>query len=136
MTKLSEIKGMDTASQEKLAEAKITTTEQLLEHALTSAKRTALSKQIGIDTKIINEWVNRADLIRLHGVGIEMANLLEECGVDSCKELQHRVAANLTTKLKQTNDEKKITHHAPTLAQVESWVKEAAELTKADAAKA
>lgn len=65
-----------------------------------------------------------------------MSNLLEECGVDSCKELQHRVAANLAAKLKEVNDAKKITHHAPTLAQVESWVTEAAELHKADAAKA
>jgi prephenate dehydratase len=64
--------------------------------------------------------------MRLKGVGGEMANLLEECGVDSCKELQHRVAANLQAKLKTTNDAKKITHHAPTLAQVEEWIKEAA----------
>jgi prephenate dehydratase len=58
-----------------------------------------------------------------------MANLLEECGVDSCKELQHRVAANLQTKLKATNDEKHITHHAPTVAQVEDWIREAAQLS-------
>lgn len=35
-------------------------------------------------------------------------------------------AANLHTKLKTANDEKKITHHAPTLAQVGEWPKEAA----------
>jgi len=73
--------------------------------------------------------VNRADLMRLKGVGTEMANLLEECGVDSCKELQHRVAVNLQAKLKATNDEKHITHHAPTVAQVEEWIREAAQLS-------
>jgi predicted flap endonuclease-1-like 5' DNA nuclease len=127
---------MDSASEEKLAAAKITTTEQLLEAALIPAKRAALSKQTGVDAKTLTEWVNRADLMRLHGVSTEMSNLLEECGVDSCKELQNRIAANLAAKLKQVNDEKKITHHAPTLTQVEAWVKQAAELTKADAAKA
>ena len=35
---------------------------------------------------------------------------------------------DIQAKLKATNDEKKITHHAPTLAQVEAWIKEAAEL--------
>jgi hypothetical protein len=40
-----------------------------------------------------------------------------------------RVAANLQAKLKATNDEKKITHHAPTLAQVEQWIREAATFT-------
>ena len=63
--------------------------------------------------------------MRLNGVGKEMANLLEECGVDSCKELQHRKPENLQTKLKEVNDKEKITHHAPTLAQVEEWIKEA-----------
>ncbi len=134
MPKITDIKGLDSANLEKLTAAKITTTEQLLEQALVPAKRTAFSKQIGVDAKIIGEWVNRADLMRLHGVGSEMSNLLEECGVDSCKELQHRVAANLATKLKQVNDEKKITHHAPTLTQVEGWVKQATELSSADAA--
>lgn len=76
--------------------------------------------------KLLTEWVNRADLMRIKGVGTEMANLLEKCGVDSCKELRHRIAANLHTKLKAANDEKKITNHAPTLAQVEEWIRQAA----------
>ena len=124
--KIAEIKGMDAAAQTKLAEAKITTVEQLLEQAGTAQQRNALAKQLGVTSSQLTEWVNRADLMRLKGVGTEMANLLEECGVDSCKELQHRVAANLQAKLKSVNDEKKITHHAPTLAQVEEWIREAA----------
>lgn len=135
MPRISEIKSMDSASQEKLAAARITTTEQLLEQGLTAAKRNALARQTGLDAKLITGWVNRADLMRLHGVGAEMSNLLEECGVDSCKELQHRVATNLFTKLKQVNDEKKLTHHAPTLAQVESWIEQAAELCRSDVTK-
>ena len=124
--KIAEIKGMDAVAQTKLAEAQITTVEQLLEHTSTTQQRTALAKQLGVSSSQLTEWVNRADLMRLKGVGTEMANLLEECGVDSCKELQHRTAANLQAKLKSANDEKKITHHAPTLAQVEEWIHEAA----------
>ena len=71
--------------------------------------------------------------MRLKGVGTEMANLLEECGVDSCKELQHRKADNLSSKLKETNDAKKITHHAPTHAQVEEWITEAVAFAAQDA---
>ena len=122
---IAEIKGMNATSQAKLAAAQITTVEQLLEHAATAPQRTALAKQLDVTASELTEWINRADLMRLKGVGTEMANLLEECGVDSCKELQHRVAANLQAKLKATNDEKKITHHAPTLAQVEEWIREA-----------
>ena len=64
--------------------------------------------------------------MRLKGVGKEMANLLEECGVDSCKELQHRKPDKLQAKLKEVNDAKHITHHAPTMAQVEEWITESA----------
>ncbi len=79
----------------------------------------------------MTEWINRADLMRLKGVGKEFASLLENCGVDSCKELQHRKAENLYNKLKEINDEKKFAHHAPNQAQVEAWIKEAGDLTAA-----
>ncbi len=64
--------------------------------------------------------------MRLKGVGTKMANLLEASGVDSCKELQHCVPANLQAKLKGITNGKKITHYTPTLAQIEAWITEAA----------
>jgi predicted flap endonuclease-1-like 5' DNA nuclease len=127
--KIAEIKGLSAEMQAKMGEANIATVEDLLAQTATSPQRSALAKQLGVSPSELTEWVNRADLMRLKGVGTEMANLLEECGVDSCKELQHRVAANLQTKLKATNDEKHITHHAPTVAQVEDWIREAAQLS-------
>ncbi len=127
--KISDIKGMDPALATKLTGANIKTTDDLLAQAGTAHQRNALAKSLGVDSSQLTEWVNRADLMRLNGVGKEMANLLEECGVDSSKELSHRVAANLHTKLKEANDAKHITHHAPTLAQVEAWIKEAAALS-------
>lgn len=127
--KIAEIKGLSEEMQTKMGAANIATVEHLLEQTATPAQRNALAQQLGVTSSQLTEWVNRADLMRLKGVGTEMANLLEECGVDSCKELQHRVAANLQAKLKATNDEKHITHHAPPLAQVEEWIQEAAQLS-------
>ncbi|MCW5853362.1 MAG: DUF4332 domain-containing protein, partial [Anaerolineae bacterium] len=114
--KIREIKGLDDAVRDKMEADGILTVEQLLAQADSGPKKSALAKKLGIQGSQLTELINRADLMRLKGVGKEMANLLEECGVDSCKELQHRTAANLQAKLKATNDEKKITHHAPTLA--------------------
>ena len=126
--KVSEIKDLSSEMVSKLNAAGITTVEQLLAQGDTPQEKSALSKKLGITTSELTEWVNRADLMRLKGVGTEFANLLENCGVDSCKELQHRKAENLYNNLKKTNDEKKIAHHAPTLAQVEAWITEAATL--------
>ena len=124
--KIAEIKGLDEATRAKMTAEGITTVEELLAHSAAGSARNALAAKLGVTSSALTEWVNRADLMRLNGVGTEMANLLEECGVDSCKEMQHRVAANLHAKLKATNDEHHITHHAPTLAQVEQWIAEAA----------
>ncbi len=125
---ISEIKGLDPAIQTKLVQANMKTIEHLLEATATRQQRSALAKQLGVSETQLTDWINRADLMRINGVGPEMADLLEECGVDSCKELQHRKAENLYAKLKETNDARKITHHAPTLAQVETWIQEAATL--------
>jgi Domain of unknown function (DUF4332) len=124
--KIGEIKGLDTGVQQKLEADGVATVEDLLRETATPQQRSALATKLGIGGSQLTEWINRADLMRLKGVGTEMANLLEECGVDSCKELQHRKAENLQAKLKETNDAKHITHHAPTLAQVEEWIQEAA----------
>jgi predicted flap endonuclease-1-like 5' DNA nuclease len=124
---ITEIKGLglDSAVQAKLEAAHVQTVEGLLHETATPHRRAALAKQIGVAESRLIAWINRADLMRLKGVGTEMANLLELCGVDSCKELQHRKAEHLHDKLKSTNDAKKITHHAPSLAQVEEWITEA-----------
>jgi predicted flap endonuclease-1-like 5' DNA nuclease len=129
--KISDIKGMDPDAQSKLESTGIKTTDDLLAHTANQSERTNLAKQIGVSSNQLTEWINRADLMRLKGVGKEMANLLEEAGVDSCKELQHRKAENLQTRLQSINQEKHITHHAPTLAQVTDWIAEAAKFAAA-----
>lgn len=125
MDKIKDIKGIDLSAEQKLQELGIVTTVDLLAHAGTPAELHALAKRIGVEPSLLTEWINRADLVALKGVGREMANLLEEAGVDSLKELKHRKAENLYASLKTINDEKKITHHAPSLAQVEAWISEA-----------
>ncbi|HEY7349453.1 MAG TPA: DUF4332 domain-containing protein [Ktedonobacterales bacterium] len=122
--KISEIKDLDPGIQARLEQGKIHTVEDLLNATSTPLQRAALAKQLNVNPNQLTEWINRADLMRLKGVGKEMANLLEESGVDSCKELQHRKSDKLQAKLKEINDSKHITHHAPTLAQVEEWITE------------
>lgn len=126
--KLAEIKGIDADSVAKLKDMSIDNTDELLENARSAAQRRELAAKIGVDAKVLLEWVNRADLIRIKGVGMEFANLLEECGVDSCKELQHRKPENLHAKMVTVNEEKNFTKRLPTAEQVAGWVSQAATL--------
>jgi predicted flap endonuclease-1-like 5' DNA nuclease len=123
--KISEIKGLEPKVAAKLQQARIDTVDDLVKHAQTPHQRAELAKQLGVPPSQFTGWLNRANLMRLKGVGTEMANLLEDSGVDSVKELQHRKADMLVTKLKEINDAKHITSHAPSHTQVQEWIEEA-----------
>ncbi len=122
---ISKIKGMTAEIQAKFEAEGIKNTQQLLEHTGTDKERSTLAHTIGITPQQLKEFANRADLMRLKGVGGDFANLLEEAGVNSCKELQHRKAENLHHALAELQAAKKIAHHMPTLQQVTEWVAEA-----------
>ena len=69
-----------------------------------------------------------ADLMRISGVGEEYSELLEAAGVDTVKELKHRVPANLHAKMKEVNEAKKLVRQLPSESGVEKWVAQAKEL--------
>ena len=123
--KINEIKGLDPHVAAKMQQAHINTVDDLVNQTQTSHQRTELANQLGVPPSQLTGWLNRANLMRLKGVGTEMANLLEDSGVDSVKELQHRKADMLATKLKETNDAKHITGHVPSHAQLQTWIEEA-----------
>ena len=66
------------------------------------------------------EAVNRANLMRVPGVTAELADLLEDAGVDTVKELRGRRPDNLHAKLAETAAAGQ--RAAPTAEQVEAWV--------------
>ena len=66
-----------------------------------------------------------ADLLRIKGVDGDQAELLEASGVDTVKELGHRVAANLAAKMAETNAEKKLAPRVPSESEVAGWVEQA-----------
>jgi len=117
-------------SRAKLLQRGIRNSDQLLEAARTPDGRKALAEQTGITPETILELANRADLARIRGIGQVYANLLEEAGVDTVKELAGRVPANLHATLAAVNVEKKLAGRAPTLPDVKKWVTQAKRLRK------
>jgi len=119
---IASIRGLEDEVREKLQAVGITDTQHLLEQARTEKQRRELANRTGTTPHVIKEAVNRADLLRLRGIGESFSNLLEEAGVNSCKELQHRIPEHLFQTLKELQASTKIAHHAPTLAEVTEWV--------------
>jgi predicted flap endonuclease-1-like 5' DNA nuclease len=125
MTKLTKIEGIGDTYAGKLKAAGIDTVEQLLDVGATPNGRQDLEEKTGIGHKLILEWVNLADLMRINGVGEEYADLLEEAGVDTVKELRNRNPDNLHAALLETNEQKRLVRQVPGPNQVSDWVKQA-----------
>ena len=127
---IGNIRGLEPEVKTKLESEGIRNTEQLLTHTRTEKQRSELAHKVGTKPTVLKELANRADLMRLKGVGGDFSNLLEEAGVNSCKELRHRLPENLHKTLVEIHTTKKIGHHAPTLAQVTEWITEAKALSE------
>ncbi len=125
MAALSTIEGIGPAYEEKLQEAGVSSCEDLLEQGCSKAGRDAIVEKSGISDKLILKFVNHADLMRIKGVGGEYSELLECAGVDTVPELAQRNAANLTAKMAEVNEEKKLVRALPNESQVEDWVSQA-----------
>jgi len=130
MTGIVKIEGIGSSYKEKLIAAGIKTTEKLLEVGCKAKAREELAQKTGISPKLILEWVNLADLMRIRGVGEEYSDLLEEAGVDTVVELSNRKPENLMLKMLETNNEKKLVRQLPGLKQVQNWVEEAKKLPR------
>ena len=130
MTGIAKIEGIGATYKEKLATAGIKTTEKLLEAGCMAKAREQLAAKTSIPEKMLLEWVNLADLMRIKGVGEEYSDLLEEAGVDTVAELANRKADNLFQKILEINKEKKLVRRPPVMKQVQKWVEQAKKLPR------
>ncbi|MDD4635453.1 MAG: DUF4332 domain-containing protein [Dehalococcoidales bacterium] len=130
MAKISDIEGIGPVYAEKLKVVDIRTVEKLLEAGATRKGRKAVAEKTGISDALILEWVNRADLFRIKGVGEEFSDLLEAAGVDTVKELAQRNAENLVVKIEEINTEKKLVRRTPNLDMVKGWIEQAKSLPR------
>ena len=125
---VQDIEGIGPVNGAKLADAGVWTTDDLLRVGGDVAGRKVLSKQAGFDKSRLLGWVDRADLMRVSGIGEEYADLLEHAGVDTVKELATRNAENLVEMMEKVNAEKKLTRGTPKPGEVQKWIKEADKL--------
>ncbi len=130
MASLIDIEGIGGKNADKLANVGVRTTEKLLEVAASKSGRKNLSDQIGVSEAKLLEWVNRADLFRVKGIGEEFSDLLENAGVDSPSELANRNAENLYEKLVEINTKKNLVNRVPSAGEIQKMIDDAKTLKK------
>jgi len=131
MPTITDIEGIGEAYAVKLRQAGVKTTESLLQKGGTPKGRQELAKATGFSTKMILNWVNRADLYRVSGIGAQYSDLLEAAGVDTVPELATRKPEALLEALAKVNEKKNLVNLMPGLSRVEAWVKQAKSLKRA-----
>ena len=116
------IDGMKRTEARTLRKSGVRTTEKLLRRAGTRGGRRELASTTGLSERQILDWVNRADLMRIKGIGEEYSDLLEAAGVETCKELRNRNPQSLLVKMTQINSKKRLVRRLPTEVMVKRWV--------------
>jgi predicted flap endonuclease-1-like 5' DNA nuclease len=124
------LRGMSAEVAAELKEQGIYDSDQLLAAARTPAGRKALAEQAGVESQVILELANRADLARVRGIAGVFSDLLEQAGVDTVKELATRNPDNLFARLVEINAEKKLAGRTPHQDLVKDWIAQAKELPK------
>lgn len=122
MASIDAIEGIGHKHATTLRKHRVRTTEALLKRGATRKGRKDLSAETGLTEKQLLEWINRADLMRVKGIGEEYSDLLEAAGVDTVKELRRRNAANLLGAMVDVNAKKRLVRRLPTESMVQRWV--------------
>lgn len=111
-----------------LKAAGIRTTAALLEAARTPKGRKLLAEKTGIDPKRLLEWANKADRMRVKGLGKEYAELLRIVGVDTVRELKYRNPGKLAEAMAAANKKRELVRLVPTEKAVGRWIESAKKL--------
>jgi len=123
-----EIEGIGPAYSEKLANIGVETIDQYLEAASDRTGRKHLAENTGISPKLVLEWANRADLMRVPGIGEEYSDLLAQAGVDTVNELKFRNPEHLYNTLIEINEDKNLVRRVPSHDEVTAWIDAAQQL--------
>ncbi len=126
--RIEDIEGIGPAFGERLAGLGIKNTDSFLRACAARKGRKRIAERTDISEKHLLKWANLADLMRISGIGPQFSELLEAAGVDTVKELRHRNAENLAAKMKQVQQEKRLTRAAPGASIVSRWVAQAKRL--------
>ena len=128
--KLDAIEGIGPQYARRLKKAGVGSLHSLLKQGMHPQGRREIAQSTGLSESTILEWVNRADLFRVKGVGEEYSDLLEQAGVDTVVELAQRNPKNLYQTLVDVNQTKNLVRRMPTEGQVKGWVRYAKSLKR------
>ena len=107
----------------ELPKVGITSLADLISKTKEKDERDELALRLLIPKEVLVQWVEKARLVRLKGLGAENLRLLERVGIESIFSLAREDPESLYDKVEQAPEERVI----PRKAMIRIWVKEARE---------
>jgi hypothetical protein len=112
----------------KLKAAGVGTTFALLEKGADAKSRRALAGATKIAQKTLDGWVKMADLMRVRGVGPDVARLLTAVNVTTVAELQKGDAQKLADAIAKVASAQKLSENPPSAEHLAAWIAQAKNL--------
>lgn len=125
---LTEIDGIDEEVARVFRKVGVRTTAKLLEAARDPKGRKALAGKTGFSERMLLSWANKADRMRIKGIGEEYAQLLQAAGVETVRELKHRNAQRLYKAMADANQKRSLVRLMPSERVVARWIEHAKKL--------
>jgi len=116
------------ADAARLKRAGLRTTLDLLTYGRTAPGRQAIAARTGIPVERIADWAGLADLMRVRGIGPDVARLLAAVGVKCLAHLQRAEADPLASAIREVNRDKKLSTNPPGAESIAYWIAQARSL--------
>lgn len=121
-----DMQGVGPVYAAKLKEAGLSNTKKFQDATRDRKGRQDVAEKTGIPYKNVVRLAQKAELMRIDGIGVKQADLLEACGVDSVKDLARRDAGNLTERVWAANHVgRRFIKTNPSEATVAKWIQAA-----------
>jgi predicted flap endonuclease-1-like 5' DNA nuclease len=106
----------------------VATTFALLEKGGELPARKALARQAKIPEKTLEGWIQMADLMRIKGVGPDVARLLAAAGVHTVAALRTADPDKLIADVLKANEKQHLSENPPSKEHLQAWINQAKEL--------
>lgn len=117
-----------TADAARLKAAGIPTTFALLERLAEPKDRNALARATKIAEKTLEAWAQMADLLRVKGIGPDVARLLTAAGTHTVAQLQAANAVKLNDEITKVNAKQHLSENPPSVEHLTAWIAQAKSL--------
>lgn len=111
-----------------LRRAGVRTTEDFLTWGRTPDGRRLLAKRAGFSVDKVTGWVFLADLMRVRGIGPDVARLLTAAGVRTLADLQRADAGGTAQTVREVNRRTRLSTNPPGAESLRYWIEQSREL--------